>query len=86
MVSKVGRTPLEVLTGDTPDISEWIEFKFYDRVWYWDNQYDLSEPKLGRWLGVSHRVGSALCCWILSLKGKIYARTTVQHNTTDKVL
>ena len=36
---------------------------------------------LGRWLGVSHRVGSALCYCILSEKGKVLSRTTVQHLT-----
>ena len=39
-------------------------------------------PKIGRWLGVSHRVGSALCYWVLTESGKVIARTTVQHMTT----
>ena len=26
-------TGLEQLTGDTIDISEWLDFDFYDRVW-----------------------------------------------------
>ena len=58
---KDGRTALERITGDTIDISEWIEFEFYDLCWYWDNQYETNESNIGRWLGVSHRVGSALC-------------------------
>jgi hypothetical protein len=28
-------TGVERLTGDTVDISEWLDFKFYDLVWYW---------------------------------------------------
>ena len=28
-----GRTTLEALTGETPDISQYLEFVFYDRVW-----------------------------------------------------
>ena len=28
------RSGLEVLTGNTPDISEWLDFTFYDLVWY----------------------------------------------------
>lgn len=79
--SKDGRTPFERITGDTIDISEWLEFEFYDICWYWDNQHDSTEPKIGRWLGVSHRVGSALCYWILTNNGKVIARTTVQHVT-----
>ena len=82
---KDGRTALERITGDTPDISEWLDFEFYDQVWYWDNQHDSKEPKIGRWLGVAHRVGSALCYWVLSDKGQIYARTTVQHITQEEL-
>ena len=37
---KYGRTPMEILTGDTIDISEWTEFEFYGLCWYWDNQND----------------------------------------------
>lgn len=26
------RTPVEEVTGETPDISEYLDFKFFDRV------------------------------------------------------
>ena len=52
---------LERLTGDTIDISEWLEFEFYDLVWFWNNQIDDTKSILGQWLGVSHRVTSTLC-------------------------
>ena len=58
---KDGHPDLEQLIEDTIDISEWTEFEFYDLVWFWNNQSDDTNPMLGRWLGVSHRVGSALC-------------------------
>ena len=29
-----GRTPLEYITGETPDISEYLDFIFYDWVTY----------------------------------------------------
>ena len=32
---KYGITTLEKVTGDTPDISEWVDFEFYDLVYYW---------------------------------------------------
>ena len=76
---------MERVTGDSIDISEWLEFEFYDLCWYWDNQQDTKEAKIGRWLGVSHRVGSALCYWILTEKGQILSRTTVQHVTREEV-
>ena len=39
---------LERLTGDTIDISEWMEFEFYNLVWFWINQSDDTKPMLGR--------------------------------------
>jgi len=80
---KHGRTGFEVITGDTPDISEWVDFSFYDWVWYWHSPNSEDNPRLGRWIGVSHRVGSTLCYWILPASGRVLARTTVQHVTLD---
>lgn len=80
---KGGRTGWEIVTGDTPDISEWTDFSFYDLVWYWHDPNSIDNPRLGRWLGVSHRVGSALCYWILTSNCKVVSRTTVQHVTEE---
>jgi hypothetical protein len=30
------RSGYELVTGKTPDISEWLDFEFYDLVWWWD--------------------------------------------------
>ena len=68
---KDGRPSLEQLTGDMIDIYEWLEFESYDLVWFWNNQSDYTKPILRQWLIISHRVGSALCYWILSEKGNI---------------
>ena len=35
---KYGRTYLERLTWDTINISESLEFEFYELVWFWNNQ------------------------------------------------
>ena len=74
------RTPLEQLTGETPDISEYLDFSFYDWYWYNDNA-DLGETKLGRWLGVSHHVVSLMSYWILTLKGHVISWTTMSRVT-----
>ena len=29
-----GRTTLEAMTGETPEISQYLDFGFYDRVWF----------------------------------------------------
>ena len=75
-----GRTPLEQLTGETPDISEYLDFSFYYWCWYNDSA-GLRETKLGRWLGVSHHVGSLMSYWVLTLKGHMISRTTVSRVT-----
>ena len=31
-----GRSGYKQVTGETPDISEWLDFEFYDLVWWWD--------------------------------------------------
>ncbi|KAI2489216.1 Reverse transcriptase (RNA-dependent DNA polymerase) [Fragilaria crotonensis] len=83
------RTGLEAVTGQTPDISEWLDFEFYDRVWVYDHskiQLDGTGRRLGRWLGVAHRVGSDLCYWILVASGNVIARTTVQHVAREDIL
>ncbi len=32
------RMGIEIVTCETPDISEWIDFEFYDRVWFYDSK------------------------------------------------
>jgi hypothetical protein len=86
-----GRTGYEKILGETPDISEWIDFDFYDWVWYHDPPDTMAETteeirKLGKWLGVANRVGSALTYWILTDAAKIIARSTVQHVTAQECL
>jgi hypothetical protein len=80
---------MEQITGETPDISEYLDFGFYDWVWYKDNA-GIGENKIGRWLGVSHRVGNLMSYWILTITGHVISRTTVQcitnlELTTDEV-
>lgn len=81
-----GRTPMEILTGDTPDISEYMAFQWYQPVWYLDGaSFPNDKKKLGRWLGVSHRVGQAMCFWILTDNVTVISRTSVQAVTRDEL-
>lgn len=86
---RFGRTGIEELTGETPDISDWLDFDFYDLVWWLEDKKAgtvQEQIRLGRWLGIAHNVGSALCYWILTEAGHIVARTSVQHVTRDERL
>ena len=42
------------------------------------------EGNIVRWVGITHWVGSYLCYWVLTEKGKIISRTTVEHVTRDE--
>ena len=75
-----GRTPLEMLTGETPDISEYLDFGFYDWVLYRSNA-GLGELSIGRWIGVSHKIGQLMSYWILPISGKPISCVTVQRLT-----
>src|SRR5687768_16283836 len=58
--------------------------------WFWSSDSpDMTNngKEVGRWLGVSHQIGSLLSYWILTPSGKVVSRTTVQHITAgDMVL
>jgi hypothetical protein len=78
------------VTGQTPDISEWLDFEFYNLVWWLDqptkpNFTDYTH-RLACWLGISHRVGSDLSYWFITKSGKIISKMSVEHVTCDDYL
>ena len=75
-----GRTPLEIITGETPDITEYLDFAPYDWVVYKSNA-GVGAPELAKWLGVSHRVGPLMSYWILPASGIPVSATTFQMLT-----
>jgi hypothetical protein len=75
-----GRTPYEVLTGNTPDISEYLEFSWYQPIWYYEPEVNPEQSKtLARWIGIAHRVGQAMCYWVLPSSGVPICK---DHNTS----
>ena len=53
------KTPIEVATGETPDISNLLQFHWYQKVYYYDpsSSYPRPKEKLGRFVGVAENVG-----------------------------
>jgi len=74
------RTPMEIITGKRPDISEYLNFPFYCWVTF-RQQAGLGELQLGRWLGVSHKVGMLMSYWILPPSGIPISCVMVQKLT-----
>ena len=75
---------MEQIMGETPDISEYFDFGFYDWVWYKVNT-GLGDNCIGCWLGVAHRVGNLMSYWILTEARWVIACTTMMINRKFKV-
>ena len=77
------RISIEHIICNTCDISEWLDFELYDLYWFWDTTDDWDNPKLGRWLRVSQKIGSSMYYWILPSNATVIARKIIQHVTRD---
>ena len=78
-----GNTPYATVHGSTPNITEYLYFKWYQWVWY----NDPSNPEtqlLGRWLGPAHDCGQGLAHHVLSMKGRVKTRSTVTALSDDE--
>jgi hypothetical protein len=73
-----GGIPLQKVTGETIDISNDLDFGFYDHVIHRDNA-GLIEPKIGRWLGVSQNVGRMMTFYVLTQTGQVVSRSSVER-------
>ena len=51
---------------------------------FWDDRENETGQSIGRWLGPSHHIGSALCYYILTEKATVLSRTSVQHITKEE--
>lgn len=69
------RTPFEHIHNFTPDISDLLEFSWYQWDWYYDALEKNSN--IGRWLGPAHNVGQGLAYYILTESGEVIVRSTV---------
>ena len=82
------RLGYQVVLGETPDISKWIEFGFYDYVWFLHiptNDMLDDTAQIGRWSGAAHNISSHLCYYVLSITGHVLARATVRGVTQVKL-
>ena len=71
-----GTTPFEKIHKYTPDISELLGFKWYQAVWYHDED-DPDKSNIGRWLGPTPGANQGISYRILTRKGKVISRSTV---------
>ena len=78
------------MTGQTAKISEWLDFEFYDLIYWYDspNKLDVSDDirRLARWIGLSHCVESDMSYWLIIESGKLVSKNSVEHVTRDDML
>jgi hypothetical protein len=65
------RTPYEIREGETPDISPYLLFEFWERVYYLDpseqkGNFPETKESAGRWLGVAENHGDGMAFYILT--------------------
>ena len=77
------RTAIEIIMEETPDISEYLDFGFYGWVVYQSNA-GLGKPRVGRWLGVSHKVGQMMSYWVLPMSAIPISCGNVQWLTEEE--
>ena len=78
-------TPFKIMKGDKPDISELLDYHFYQWVKYYDlTSFLETREHLGHWLGPTHDVRQALCYWILKVNGQIMASSTIHVLSDEK--
>jgi hypothetical protein len=70
-----GQTPISVIRrsnlSDPYYICDRLDFEFYDLVLWLNRPTKPSSPRLARWLGISHRVGSELSYWLNTERGRV---------------
>jgi hypothetical protein len=68
------KPPLRVLTGQTPDISKFMHFSFFEPIYYHaysDMFPSASNEEQGWWVGIAEHVGDALTYKILTKNNKV---------------
>jgi hypothetical protein len=81
------RTPEEIVSGTTPDISSSIIFDWYQMVYHCSPTVDFPHEHkfLGRWLGIAETSVDELAYFILTSTGKFLTRKSVWALKSDEL-
>ena len=79
--------PETVMSGQTSDISIWVQHEWYDWVKFRDTAIPFPDDKeaLGRYLGPSIDVGPAMTAKILKANGEVVHRSTYRPLTDEEI-
>ena len=59
----------------TPDISEFVSFKWFQ--WHWYSDEGSSTKTFCHWIGPAHQVGKSFCYYLILENGEYIARSLV---------
>ena len=79
-----GLTPYEKVHSHSPNITELIQYHWFDWLWYY-NPEDVDKEKIGRWLGPATHVGDVHTSYILSSTGIVITRSTTRPVTQSEL-
>ena len=69
----------------TPDITLLTEYKFYDDIYYYEDENWDTKEACGKWLGRAQNYGDYTCYWILTENtDQIIVQSTICHSTETK--
>lgn len=73
-----GQVPETIVSGQTADISPFVEYEWFEWVMWYDREAAFleSKEKLGRWMGPSLDIGPAMTAKILKDNGQILYLTS----------
>ena len=80
------KTPHEAMFGETPDISNLLQFQFFEPVYYYDPNvpYPASKEAMGHFVGIAENVGDVMTFYILTGDtGQVIARSTMRSAKND---
>ena len=77
-------TPFQKIYEYSPDISEYVQYKWFDWIWFLDIHNPMRES-LGRWLGPAQDCGEGFTSHILTKNGKVIVRSTTRQLTSDEI-
>ena len=82
-----GTNPYTATLGDQADISNLCQFGWYEWVKYFDTtaSYPHQKECLGRCLGPAENEGNAMTNWVLTIKGTVIPRRTIQPLTPGEL-
>ena len=73
-----------------PTLQSMLTLSFMTLLWWWDrgdkNSSTVDPKRLARWLGISHRIGSDLCYWLITESGQIISKSSIQHVIKDNFI